>query len=129
VVMIIELVVGKTTGSLALTADGWHMATHAGALGLSLVAYWFARTRADREHFTFGTGKVYSLAGFTSAVLLAVAALWMGVESVERLISPGPVDFDDALPVAVLGLAVNLVSVRVLHGGGARVRGHGHDHD
>ena len=123
VVMILELVVGTMTGSLALTADGWHMATHAGALGLSLAAYWFARTRADRGHFTFGTGKVYALAGFSSAILLAVAALWMGVEAVKRLVVPTEVHYDEALPVAVLGLVVNLVSIRLLH------TGHDHEHE
>jgi cation diffusion facilitator family transporter len=135
VVMVIELVVGTLSGSLALTADGWHMATHAGALALSLAAYWFARTRADREHFTFGTGKVYALAGFSSAVLLGVAALWMGVEAVRRLIVPVDVHYDEALPVAVLGLVVNLVSVWLLHRGGQGLshghaqHDHGHDHD
>ncbi|HET6584768.1 MAG TPA: CDF family Co(II)/Ni(II) efflux transporter DmeF [Nannocystaceae bacterium] len=127
VVMIIELAVGTMTGSLALTADGWHMATHAGALGLSLAAYWFARTRADRDHFTFGTGKVYALAGFSSAVLLAVAAVWMGIEAVKRLIVPTEVHYDEALPVAVLGLVVNLVSIRLLHVGG-KDRSHDHEH-
>jgi cation diffusion facilitator family transporter len=126
VVMIAELAVGRWTGSLALTADGWHMATHAGALGLSALAYWFARTHAERATFAFGTGKVYALAGFTSAVLLAVAALWMAIEAVSRLISPTAVRFDDALPVAVLGLVVNLVCIRLLHGDGDD---HPHDHD
>lgn len=128
IVMVIELVVGTMTGSLALTADGWHMATHAGALALSLAAYWFARTRADREHFTFGTGKVYALAGFSSAVLLGVAALWMGVEAVRRLIVPVEVHYDEALPVAVLGLGVNLASVWLLHRGGRHEHGHDHAH-
>src|SRR5687767_3660762 len=80
--MVAELVVGSWTGSLALTADGWHMGTHAGALGLALVAYWFARTRAESDAFTFGTGKVYALAGYTSAVLLGAVAIWMGIEAV-----------------------------------------------
>ena len=131
VVMITEIGVGRWTGSLALTADGWHMATHAGALGLSALAYWFARAHADRETFAFGTGKVYALAGFTSAVLLAVAALWMAIEAVARLITPSAVRFDEALPVAVLGLIVNLVCIRLLHGGdGGAEHDHAHhDHD
>ncbi|HWB74433.1 MAG TPA: CDF family Co(II)/Ni(II) efflux transporter DmeF [Nannocystaceae bacterium] len=134
IVMVAEIGVGRWTGSLALTADGWHMATHAGALGLSALAYWFARTHAERETFAFGTGKVYALAGFTSAVLLAVAAVWMGVEAVSRLISPTAVRFDEALPVAVLGLVVNLICIRLLHGGESdgqsnHVHVHVHDHD
>lgn len=142
VVMLAELAVGMWSGSLALTADGWHMATHAGALGMSAVAYWFARTHADKHAFAFGTGKVYALAGFSSAVLLAVAAVWMAVEAVTRLVVPHDVRFDEALPVAVLGLVVNLVSIRLLHGGPGHVHDHaaeapharddhdhGHDHD
>ena len=135
VVMLVEIGVGYWSGSLALTADGWHMATHAGALGLSAVAYWFARTRARSRVFTFGTGKVYVLAGFTSAILLAVAAVWMAVEAVWRLVVPRAVHFEDALPVAVVGLLVNLVSIRLLHPAQGHAHdhehdhGHGHDHD
>src|SRR6478672_10725060 len=88
VMMIGELIVGYMTSSLALTADGWHMGTHVGALGLTLVAYWYARTRAGNDAFSFGTGKVYALAGFTSGVLLAVVAIWMGVESIQHLLHP-----------------------------------------
>jgi Co/Zn/Cd efflux system component len=83
--MIAELIAGEITGSLALTADGWHMASHAGAMGLALGAYWFARTRAASQRFTFGTGKVYALAGFTSGVLLLLVAGWMAIEAVLRL--------------------------------------------
>jgi cation diffusion facilitator family transporter len=129
-VMFAELVVGAWTQSLALLADGWHMATHAGALTLSAAAYWFARTRANRGEFVFGTGKVFALAGFTSAILLAVPALWMVVEAVERLFVPADVRFEEALPVAILGLVVNIVSVGVLHRApAAPVEGHGHHHD
>jgi cation diffusion facilitator family transporter len=145
IMMVGELVVGYLTGSTALKADGWHMGTHVGALGLSLVAYWYARTRAGQDTFSFGTGKVYALAGFTSAVLLAIVALKLGFEGVERLVDPKVVDYRDAIPVAALGLAVNIVSVVLLgtkhHYGGHR--GHhehhgrhhdrhharGHDHD
>ncbi len=127
VVMVAEVLVGRWTGSLALTADGWHMATHAGALALSAVAYWFARAWANRGVFAFGTGKVFALAGFSSAILLGVAALWMGVEAVVRLVAPTPVQFAEALPVAVLGLVVNIVSVGVLHRSSPKSPS-GHDH-
>jgi cation diffusion facilitator family transporter len=123
--MVGELIAGYVTGSLALTADGWHMATHAGALGLALFAYWFARTRASSSRFTFGTGKVYALAGYTSGVSLAVIALWMGIEAGVRLFDHPTVNFADALPVAVIGLAVNLVCAVLLGGG----HGHTHDHE
>lgn len=113
--MVGELVVGTLTNSMALTADGWHMATHAGALGMSAAAYWFARTRARESSFTFGTGKVYALAGYTSAVVLGLVAVLMLVESCRRLAHPLPIHFVEALPVAVLGLLVNLASVKLLH--------------
>jgi cation diffusion facilitator family transporter len=128
--MIAELVVGWMTGSMALLADGWHMATHAGALGLTLAAYWYARVNAGSDAFSFGTGKVYALAGYTSGVVLAVVALWMGVEAAARLLSPSAVDYGDALPVAILGLVVNAVCAKLL---GHSHAGHdhgpaGHDH-
>jgi cation diffusion facilitator family transporter len=119
--MVTELVVGYATRSLALTADGWHMATHAGALGLTAGAYWFARTRAHDERFAFGTGKVHALAGYTSAIVLALIALSMIAQSMVRFFRPEVVHFREALPVAVLGLAVNLASIKLLGG-------HGHDH-
>src|SRR6266540_1927674 len=112
--MVAELVVGTLTQSLALTADGWHMATHAGALGVSALAYWFARTRAQAKHFTFGTGKINALAGYTNAIVLALVALLMMIEAGKRLLDPVPVNFANALPVAVLGLLVNPVSVKLL---------------
>lgn len=112
--MVGELLVGALTNSMALTADGWHMATHAGALGMSAAAYWFARTRAKESAFTFGTGKVYALAGYTSAVVLGFVAVLMLVESVRRLAHPLSIHFEEALPVALLGLLVNLVSVKLL---------------
>lgn len=110
----VELIAGTLTQSLALLADGWHMATHAGALGLAAFAYWFARTRARTETFAFGTGKVSALAGYTNAIVLALIALLMMLEAVERLLQPVSVAFDEALPVAVLGLFVNLVSIKLL---------------
>jgi cation diffusion facilitator family transporter len=113
--MVGELVVGYLTNSLALTADGWHMATHAGALGMAALAYWFARTRSRESVFTFGTGKVHALAGYTNAIVLAVVALWMMYEAARRLVHPLPIAFREALPVAVVGLLVNLVSMKLLH--------------
>lgn len=124
--MVAELIAGWITNSLALTADGWHMGTHVGALGLTAVAYWYARTRAGEARFAFGTGKIYALAGYTSAGLLVAVALIMGVEAVQRLITPEAIDFREALPVAVIGLIVNLVSAKLLALGGHS--GHGHEH-
>jgi cation diffusion facilitator family transporter len=119
-----EVTYGTLTRSMALVADGWHMATHVGALALTAAAYWYARTHATRDRFSFGPGKIYALAGFTNAVLLLFAALWLVVESVARLVTPEAIDFAQAIPVAVVGLAVNLVSAVLLHGG----HDHGHDH-
>ncbi len=133
--MIGELVVGKVTGSLALTADGWHMGTHVGALGLTLTAYWYARRHAGSDTFSFGTGKVYALAGYTSGVLLGLVAIWMAVEGITRLIEHPAVEFGEALPIAALGLVVNLISAKLLshdHHYGHDHGGHdhaGHDHD
>jgi cation diffusion facilitator family transporter len=132
--MVAELVVGSWTGSLALLADGVHMATHVGAIGLTAVAYGLARRWARHEAFTFGTGKVYSLAGYTSALALAAAAAWMCVEAVLRMVSPEAIHFGEALPVAVLGLVVNLASAKLLHAGhdhghAEKDSGHAHDHD
>lgn len=128
VMMVGELILGHMTGSLALTADGWHMGTHVGALGLTLAAYWYARTRAGTDRFAFGTGKVYALAGYTSGILLALVALWMGYEGITRLIEHPDVNFGEALPIAVAGFVVNLVSARLL--GHSHHYGHDHhDHD
>jgi cation diffusion facilitator family transporter len=123
VTMVVELVAGWLTGSMALLADGWHMGSHAAALGIAAYAYAFARTHGSDPRFTFGTGKVSSLAGYTSALLLAGGALWMLTVSVGRLVAPVGIDYGDALLVAVLGLAVNLVSAWLLGHGG-----HGHEH-
>ena len=117
VMMVAELLVGWWTHSLALLADGWHMGTHVGALGITAVAYWYARTRAGQTQFAFGTGKVYALAGFTSAGLLLMVAIGVLIESVERFVTPQTVHFAEAFPVAVLGLIVNLVSAYLLDGG------------
>jgi cation diffusion facilitator family transporter len=131
VMMLVELIVGWWTGSVALTADGWHMGTHVGALGLTLVAYWYARTRAGHDAFSFGTGKVYALAGYTSGILLALVAMWMAKEGIEHLITREHVDYRDALPVATVGLIVNVVSAILLSRGHhyGHDHGHGHHHD
>jgi cation diffusion facilitator family transporter len=127
VMMVGELIVGHLTHSMALTADGWHMGTHVGALGLTLVAYWYARTRASKDTFSFGTGKVYALAGYTSAVLLAIVALWLAIEGTTRLIEAEHVkNYDESLAIAGLGFIVNLVSAVLL--GHRHHYGHDHDH-
>lgn len=134
--MAVEIVAGWTTGSMALLADGFHMATHAGALGIAAVAYGFARRHAHNARFTFGTGKVGDLAGFASALMLGIASLGIAFESGERLLHPGTVRFGEATLVAVIGLVVNLVSAWMLmedHGHGGHGHeghgGHGHSHD
>jgi cation diffusion facilitator family transporter len=125
VMMIAEIVGGLFFGSIALVADGLHMSTHASALLLAAVAYSYARTHAEDERFSFGTGKLGDLAGFTSAVVLAMIAILIGYEAISRLIWPVHIDFNEAIPIAVLGLAVNVASVLLLSGGR---HGHGHDH-
>lgn len=129
VMMIGELTVGYLSGSKALTADGWHMGTHVGALGLTLVAYWYARTRSGNDAFSFGTGKVYALAGFTSGIVLVIVAIWVGVESAEALAEGKIANFGEALPIAVLGLLVNGASALLLGTGHTYGHGHAHGHD
>ena len=124
VMMVGEIAAGWLTGSMALLADGFHMATHAGALAVAAAAYWYAKRHVANPRFTFGTGKVGDLAGFASALFLGIFAVGIAAESVERLFNPVDVDFDDAIVVAVLGLAVNLISAAMLSHG----RGHSHDH-
>ena len=121
--MILEIVGGLLFGSIALVADGLHMSTHAGALLLAALAYSCARKYANDARFTFGTGKLGDLAGFTSAIVLAMIALLIGYEAVSRLFVPVPIQFAQAVPIAVLGLGVNIASVWLLGGGH-----HGHDH-
>ena len=129
VTMVVEIVAGIVTGSMALLADGWHMSTHVAALSIAGVAYLLARRWSGDARFAFGTWKIEVLGAFTSAVLLAVVALAMVVESLQRLVAPVPIQYDVALGVAVLGLVVNLASVAVLHGAeGHSGRGHAH-HD
>jgi cation diffusion facilitator family transporter len=124
--MIAEIVGGVLFGSLALVADGLHMSTHAGALLLAALAYAFARKYANDRRFTFGTGKFGDLAGYSSAIVLAMIALLIGYEAVSRLLNPVPISFNEAIPIAVVGLAVNVVSAWLLSGG--HHHGHGHSH-
>jgi cation diffusion facilitator family transporter len=126
--MIAEIVGGVLFGSLALIADGLHMSTHAGALLLAALAYTFARRYATDPNFTFGTGKFGDLAGYSSAIVLAMIALLIGYEAVSRFLAPVPIAFDEAIPIAVLGLAVNIASAWLLAGGHHHGHGHAHDH-
>jgi cation diffusion facilitator family transporter len=126
--MIAEIVGGALFGSLALIADGLHMSTHAGALLLAALAYTFARRYAADPNFTFGTGKFGDLAGYSSAIVLAMIALLIGYEAVSRFLAPVPIAFDEAIPIAVLGLAVNIASAWLLAGGHHHGHGHAHDH-
>lgn len=128
--MVAEIVGGAIFGSMALTADGWHMSTHAAALGIAALAYRFARLHADDPRFAFGTAKLGDLAAFASAIMLAMIALFIGYESVTRLAAPQTIAFAEALPIAVLGLLVNLASAWLLHGEGHdHHHDHGHHHD
>src|SRR6266403_679615 len=133
VMMVAEIVGGALFGSLALIADGLHMSTHAGALLLAALAYTYARKYANDRRFTFGTGKFGDLAGFSSAIVLAMIALLIGYEAVERLLHPVTISFNEAIPIAVLGLAVNVASAWLLagghHHGHSHGHSHGHDHD
>ena len=124
--MVIEIVAGLAFGSMALLADGLHMASHAAALSISAFAYYFARKRAHDRSFSFGTGKVNSLGGYTGAILLVIFALLMVSESIHRLIIPVEISFNQAIGVAVLGLIVNGASVFIL--GHEEHHHHGHDH-
>jgi cation diffusion facilitator family transporter len=125
IMMAAEIIGGSLFGSLALVADGLHMSTHAGALLLAALAYSYARHHAEDTRFAFGTGKLGDLAGF-SAVILAMIALLIGYEALARLVHPIAISFDAAIPIAVVGLLVNIASVWLLSGGEHRHRGNGH---
>jgi cation diffusion facilitator family transporter len=128
--MVVEIVCGMLFGSMALLADGWHMGTHAAAIGVAAYAYGFARRHARSSRFSFGTGKVGALAGFGSAVALAVIALLLFGQSALRLVAPVAIRFDEAIGVAVLGLGVNLASAFILRDEHAGGRAHDHgEHD
>jgi cation diffusion facilitator family transporter len=131
--MVVEIVAGSVFNSMALLADGWHMASHASALGITAFAYAYARRHASDPRYSFGTWKVGVLGGFTSAVVLAVIAILIAWESAGRFFAPLQISFDEAITVAVVGLVVNLVSAYLLHdprsGGHAGDTGHAHDHN
>ncbi|KGB54356.1 Cation diffusion facilitator family transporter [Sphingopyxis sp. LC81] len=120
VMMVGEIAAGLAFNSMALLADGFHMATHAGALGIAAIAYAYAKRHAHGRRYSFGTGKVGDLAGFASALVLGIVALGIAFESAMRLVDPRPVAFTEATIIAVIGLGVNIVSALLL--------GHGHDH-
>ncbi len=128
VMMVAEVIGGLMFGSIALVADGLHMSTHASALLLAALAYRYARRHADDPRFSFGTGKLGDLAGFSSAIVLLMIAVLIGYEAVARLIAPVPISFNEAIPIAVLGLIVNIVSALLLSGGGGHDHAHSHDH-
>ena len=123
--MLVEIGGGAMFGSIALVADGWHMSTHAGALLLTALAYAGARRYASDPRFSFGAGKFGDLAGYSSAIALAGIAILVGYESLLRLFAPVAIAFGQAIPIAALGLAVNVASVWLLSGG----HDHGHDGD
>ena len=134
IMMVGEIAAGSYFGSMALLADGWHMATHAAALGIAAVAYLVARQHARSSRFAFGTGKFGDLAAFSSAIILAMIAIQVAYESAVRLVHPVPIAYGEAILVAVLGLGVNLVSAWLLrdthdHDHHGRGHSHGHHHD
>ncbi len=122
VTMVVEIIAGSIYGSMALLADGWHMSTHVAAFLITIFAYRYARRHANDPAFSFGTGKVNVLGGFASAVALAVVALVMLIESLQRIIEPQQIRFNEAIAVAVVGLLVNVISALLLR------EGHHHDH-
>jgi cation diffusion facilitator family transporter len=126
--MALEIGGGWLFGSIALIADGLHMSTHAGALLMAALAYTFARRYANDPRFTFGTGKLGDLAGFTSAIILAMIALLIGYEAVSRVFAPVAISFSEAIPIAILGLGVNVASAWLLSGGVHLGHSHGHRH-
>lgn len=123
IIMILEIVAGTWSGSMALLADGWHMGTHSAAFLIALFAYAYSKKHAKNQSFSFGTGKVNYLGGFASAVGLALVALMMIIESIQRLIEPQNIFFNEAILVAIIGLLVNIASVFLLHDD------HHHNHD
>lgn len=132
ITMIFEVTYGYITGSMALLADGWHMASHVGALGISLVAYRLARSTKLNQKFSFGAGKLIPLGGYTSALMLGLVAIFMGVESIERFLNPTKIDFSVAIWVSIVGLVVNLLSALLLkdsHDHHGHDEHHHHNHD
>jgi cation diffusion facilitator family transporter len=127
--MIVEITAGSIYGSMALLADGWHMATHVAAFFITIFAYRYARRHADDPSYTFGTGKVTVLGGFASAIALAVVALVMLIESLERIVHPQDIRFNEAIAVAVIGLLVNVISAFLLREGHSHAHEHQHGRD
>ncbi|HGY9584966.1 TPA: CDF family Co(II)/Ni(II) efflux transporter DmeF [Vibrio harveyi] len=131
--MVVEIAAGTMFGSMALLADGWHMGTHAAAFCITLFAYRYTKQNAHNDRFSFGTGKVSVLGGFTSAIALGIVALMMMVESIHRLFNPESIQFNEAIMVAVIGLVVNLASMLLLqdhhHHGHDHHAHHSHDHE
>ena len=127
--MMLEIIGGTAFHSLALVADGWHMSTHAGALLLAALAYRYARRHSDDPRFVFGTGKLGDLAAYTSAIILAMIAVLIGYEAVVRILAPVHIDLSAALPIACLGLAVNLISAWLLSGDHDHAGGHHRHHN
>src|SRR5690348_11438444 len=130
--MAVEIVAGLVFGSMALLADGVHMATHVGALGLAAWAYWMARRHARNRRFSFGSGKFGDLAGFSSALLLGITSLPVALASAMRLYAPVPIQYREAIVIAALGLLVNIISAVALHedeeDADADLEGHVHSH-
>ena len=133
VIMVLEITAGTWSGSMALLADGWHMGTHSAAFLIAIFAYSYAKKHANNKDFSFGTGKVNSLGGFASAIALAIVALMMIIESVQRLVEPQSIHFNEAIVVAIIGLVVNVASVFILHDDhhhhGEPHHHHDHDHN
>ena len=123
IIMVLEIAAGTWSGSMALLADGWHMGTHSAAFLIAIFAYSYAKKNANNKSFSFGTGKVNYLGGFASAIALAIVALLMILESVQRIIEPNDIYFNEAIIVAVIGLIVNIVSAFIL-----KDDHHHHDH-
>ena len=127
IMMFFEIIGGWVFNSMALLADGWHMSSHMIALGLAYVAYRAARHYAQDARFSFGTWKIEILAGYSSAIILMLVAILMAFQSIERIFSPVPIHFNEAIPIAIVGLLVNLICAWLLHDGGHE-HGHGHSH-
>jgi len=128
ITMVVEIIAGTAYGSMALLADGWHMSTHVAAFVITIFTYRYSRKHEENPEYAFGTGKVNVLGGFASAVALAVVALLMAVESLERLISPEEIRFNEAMIVAGAGLLVNIVSALLLKDDHHHDHSHGHAH-
>lgn len=134
VIMVLEIGAGTWSGSMALLADGWHMGTHSAAFLIAIFAYSYAKKHSNNKSFSFGTGKVNYLGGFASAIALAIVALMMVLESIQRLVEPQNIHFNEAIVVAFIGLVVNIVSAIILkddhhHHAHEEDSNHHHDHN